>query len=80
MCFTSLGNDVSPPGLVLPEDLRPVGDLSLIHISNVERAVFYLAKRGFAVDEGSARGKNGEMTSVYLQDEIGGFAVHLLKK
>ena len=51
-----------------------------VRTTNVERAVFYLAKRGFAVDEGSARGKNGEKTSVYLQDEIGGFAVHLLKK
>jgi 2-dehydro-3-deoxyphosphogluconate aldolase/(4S)-4-hydroxy-2-oxoglutarate aldolase len=51
-----------------------VGTLSL------PRAKAWLESRGFLFEEGSASYKNGKMIAVYLKDEIGGFAIHLLQK
>ncbi len=51
-----------------------------IRTNRIEAAVAELEKRGFAVDESTAKSKNGRMNAVYLKDEIGGFAVHLLQK
>lgn len=48
--------------------------------NNIARAIYYLGKRGFEVDMTTAKEKNGKMIAVYLKDEIGGFAVHLLQK
>ena len=31
------------------------------------------------IDESSAKYKNGELTAIYFQNEIAGFAIHLLK-
>lgn len=47
---------------------------------NVERAKWHLTQRGFAFDESSASyAPDGQMKAIYLQDEIAGFALHLLK-
>ena len=48
--------------------------------NNIGRAIYYLDKRGFEVDMTTAKEKNGKMIVVYLKDEIGGFALHLLQK
>jgi len=44
------------------------------------RAVAYLSALGFEVEEESAAMKNGKTVAIYLEGEIGGFAVHLLQK
>ena len=51
-----------------------------VRTNSVARAAAALARRGFAVDESTAREKNGVVTGVYLKDRMGGFAVHLLQK
>ena len=43
-------------------------------------AIAELAKRGYEVDMETAGYKNGRINAVYLKDQIGGFAVHLLQK
>lgn len=46
---------------------------------NIERALAYLGRFGFAgVEETAARDK-GKLKVIYLDKEIGGFAVHLMK-
>ena len=44
----------------------------------VERAIYHLERRGVKFDYSTARrDKNGDITFIYLADEIGGFAYHL---
>lgn len=44
-------------------------------------AIAQMRRRGFALDEDSRiYNKNGELIAVFLREEIGGFAVHLLRK
>lgn len=66
------------------EVLKSKGRGSMGHLAvrtnSVDRAIFYLEKRGFPVDPESIRRKGGRATIAYLRDEIGGFAVHLLQK
>jgi hypothetical protein len=45
----------------------------------VERAVAYLAGAGIGTRTGSARAEKGMLKSVYLDLELGGFAVHLVR-
>jgi len=51
-----------------------------IKTNNIDRAVYYLEKRGFSVDPSTAKSKGGKTIAVYLKDEIGGYAFHLLQK
>ncbi len=51
-----------------------------IRTNKIETAVTELEKRGFTVDMDTAKFKGSRMNAVYLKDEIGGFAVHLLQK
>lgn len=51
-----------------------------IRTNKIESAIVELEKRGFAVDMDTAKYKGDRMTAVYLKNEIGGFAVHLLQK
>lgn len=51
-----------------------------IRTNSVPRAVAELSRCGFALDNNSAKYKNGKMIAVYLQEQFGGFAVHLLQK
>lgn len=48
--------------------------------NSVLRAVNYLAGQGFGVDMETAGYKGNKLNSVYLNDEAGGFAIHLLQK
>lgn len=51
-----------------------------IRTNNINRAIAYLERNGFEVDMSTAREKNGAMIAVYLKEEVGGFAIHLLQK
>jgi 2-dehydro-3-deoxyphosphogluconate aldolase/(4S)-4-hydroxy-2-oxoglutarate aldolase len=49
-----------------------------IKTNSVERAIYHLERRGVEFDYSTARrDKNGDITFIYLADEIGGFAYHL---
>ena len=51
-----------------------------VRTNSMAVAVAELEKRGFVVDPETAKYKGDRMTAVYLKDEFGGFAVHLLQK
>lgn len=51
-----------------------------IKTNNIERAVADLETKGFQLDMNTAKYKNERMVAVYLKQEIGGFAFHLLQK
>ena len=48
--------------------------------NSIKRAKAYLESQGFAFNEASLKEKNGKPVAIYLADEIGGFAIHLLQK
>lgn len=48
--------------------------------SNVDRAVAYLKRKGFTFDKCSAKyDANGRLTFIYANEEVHGFALHLVK-
>ncbi len=51
-----------------------------IRTNKMAAAIAELEKHGFTVDMDSASYKGGNLSTVYLKDEFGGFAVHLLQK
>lgn len=51
-----------------------------IRTNSIPRALAHLAKHGFEVDMETAKYKGDKMVAVYLKDEIGDFAMHLLQK
>ena len=51
-----------------------------VNTNRIDRAIHYLAKRGFEVDQSTAKYKDGKLIAIYLKDDFGGFAVHLLQK
>jgi 2-dehydro-3-deoxyphosphogluconate aldolase/(4S)-4-hydroxy-2-oxoglutarate aldolase len=51
-----------------------------VRTNSISRAIYYLGLRGYEVDMGTAKYKGDKMIAVYLKDEFGGFAVHLLQK
>ena len=51
-----------------------------VRTNKIETAVAELEKRGFAVDMDTAKYKGDRMIAVYLKNEIGGFAIHLVQK
>lgn len=51
-----------------------------VHTNNINRAIAYLENKNFAVDKSTLKSKNGNAISVYLKDEVAGFAIHLLQK
>lgn len=52
-----------------------------ISTNSVDRAAAYLERQGFTLNAESAKtSHNGKMVAIYLQEEICGFAVHLLQK
>lgn len=48
--------------------------------NSVEIAAAELQKKGYKLNMDTAKYKNGRMTVVYLEQEFGGFAIHLLQK
>ena len=51
-----------------------------IRTNKIDCAIPELEKKGFQVDMDTAKFKGERINAVYLKDEIGGFAVHLLQK
>lgn len=51
-----------------------------VRTNHIGRAAIFLEKKGYQVDKSTAKYKGERMVAVYLRDEIGGFAVHLLQK
>ena len=51
-----------------------------IRTNALPAAVAELEKRGFVCDPSTAKYKGERMTAIYLKEEFGGFAVHLLQK
>jgi 2-dehydro-3-deoxyphosphogluconate aldolase/(4S)-4-hydroxy-2-oxoglutarate aldolase len=52
-----------------------------IQTNYIERAIFHLEAQGFTFNEESKKyGKNDKLTAIYLNEELGGFAVHLVQK
>ena len=45
----------------------------------IERAVAYFAQQGVEINEETRNEKNGKLATVYLNLEIGGFAIHLVQ-
>lgn len=59
--------------------LGDMGHLA-IRTNSIPRAAAELAKAGFELDESTAKYKGDKMIAVYLKQQFGGFAVHLLQK
>jgi 2-dehydro-3-deoxyphosphogluconate aldolase/(4S)-4-hydroxy-2-oxoglutarate aldolase len=51
-----------------------------IATNSIDRAVHYLARHGYRIDESSVKMKNGRKLAVYLDGQIGGFRLHLMQK
>ena len=52
-----------------------------IQTNYIDRAVFHLQQQGYTFNEESKKyGKNDKLVAIYLSNEIGGFAVHLVQK
>lgn len=51
-----------------------------VQTNYIDRAIYYLEKQGFRMNEESKKYKNDILVAVYLEQEFGGFAVHLLQK
>lgn len=48
--------------------------------NDINRAIWYLEQRGYSFDADSSYYKDGRFLAIYLHEDIGGFAVHLLQK
>lgn len=47
----------------------------------MERAIYHLERQGVVFDESTAkRDDKGNLKAIYMKDEVGGFAIHLLQK
>jgi 2-dehydro-3-deoxyphosphogluconate aldolase / (4S)-4-hydroxy-2-oxoglutarate aldolase len=52
-----------------------------IQTNYIERAIYHLEAQGFTFNMDSKKyGKNDKLMAIYLKEEIGGFAVHLVQK
>ena len=52
-----------------------------VETRDIERAIFFLEQKGYKCDKKTAKyDKNENMVAIYLENEIGGFAIHLLQK
>lgn len=51
-----------------------------VRTGNIDLAISDLEKKGYTVLPDTAKYKNGRMIAVYLEQEFGGFAIHLLQK
>ena len=49
-------------------------------LHSVPEAVEYLKGQGVGVNMDTAKYKDGKLIAVYIDEEIGGFAVHLVQK
>ena len=51
-----------------------------IACNSIKRARWHMERRGFEFDDESAIMRDGKLRAIYLKNEIGGFAIHLLQK
>ncbi len=52
-----------------------------IRTNNIDRAMYHLAAKGYTFDKDSERyDDNGNLKLIYIEGEIGGFAIHLTQK
>ncbi|NLW72732.1 MAG: bifunctional 4-hydroxy-2-oxoglutarate aldolase/2-dehydro-3-deoxy-phosphogluconate aldolase [Chloroflexi bacterium] len=51
-----------------------------ISTTNINRAIAYLANKGIKINPETAKYKGDKMVAVYLEDEVGDYAIHLLQK
>lgn len=51
-----------------------------ISTTNIARAISFLEEKGVHVDLSTSKYKSDKLIAVYLCDEVGGFAIHLLQK
>lgn len=51
-----------------------------IRTNSIDRACYYLAKKGYEIEPGTEKYKGDKLIAVYLKGEFGGFAIHLLQK
>ena len=51
-----------------------------IKTNSITRAAYYIEKKGYKIDWSTRKGTEQKTVAVYLENEIGGFAVHLLQK
>lgn len=52
-----------------------------IQTNYIERAIYHLEMQGFTFNKDSVKyDKKGNMVAIYFNDELGGFAVHLVQK
>lgn len=51
-----------------------------VRTNRMDMAIDELERRGFSVDMNTAKLKGDKINAVYLKDEFGGFAIHLLQK
>lgn len=51
-----------------------------VRTNRMDMAIEELERRGFVVDMDTAKRKGDKINAVYLKDEFGGFAIHLLQK
>lgn len=51
-----------------------------IGTNNLERAVDFLQRQGYEFAEETSKYKDGQLKSIYLKGEFGGFAIHLVEK
>ena len=51
-----------------------------IQTNYIDRAMYHLEAQGFRFLEESRKYKNDKLTAIYLKEEFGGFAVHLVQK
>lgn len=61
---------------------KQLGDKGHVAIgtNDIRRALTYLEHKGIEFDPESAKFTNGKMIAIYLKEEFGGFAFHLLQK
>ncbi len=46
----------------------------------IDRAIFHLEARGFTFNQDSRKYKNDKLAAIYLNEDFGGFAAHLVQK
>jgi len=51
-----------------------------IATNNIHRAITYLKRKGILVLPETAKEKDGKLKAIYLDQEVSGFAIHLLQK
>ncbi|MFA5015450.1 MAG: bifunctional 4-hydroxy-2-oxoglutarate aldolase/2-dehydro-3-deoxy-phosphogluconate aldolase [Actinomycetota bacterium] len=74
-------SNFSGSGIEINKSMGPgTGGHIAIKTNSIDRAAFYLGRKGYQVGWNSKKVKGSKTIAVYLENEIGGFAVHLLQK